>query len=299
MNKNSVKYLLGIDGGGTKTEFLLTDIECKEIDRVLLGGSNPINVGIENTIAVLSDGIKKISANIDFSETVVFAGVAGIKTGNFAELINDFLSEYSFVGYSCSSDVELALESALKDEDGTVLIMGTGIAAFSRSGEKLYRTGGRGYLIDKGGSGFHFGSDALNAAFEFIDGRGGSKIIFELVEKKLGCSIEKGIVDVYKGGAASVAAFAPVVFEAAELQDEKALEIIEKNAKEAAAVINGASNLSGLINKKVAICGGLSKHKEILCKYISRYLQKDVELVFVDMPMVEAAVSLAKKLSGV
>ena len=70
-----------------------------------------------------------------------------------------------------TSDIDLALEASLKGENGTAVIMGTGIVAYSRVGKKLHRAGGRGYLIDKGGSGFHFGADALNSAFEFIDGR--------------------------------------------------------------------------------------------------------------------------------
>ena len=37
MSDNRIKYLLGIDGGGTKTEFLLTDINENEKSRVILG----------------------------------------------------------------------------------------------------------------------------------------------------------------------------------------------------------------------------------------------------------------------
>ena len=60
MDKKSIKYLLGIDGGGTKTEFLLSDLNGNEIKRLFLGGSNPVNIGIENTLAVLEKGIKQI-----------------------------------------------------------------------------------------------------------------------------------------------------------------------------------------------------------------------------------------------
>ncbi len=296
-SKNS-KYFLGIDGGGTKTEFLLTDENRNEIKRFFLGGSNPVSINIENTYSVLCDGVRKICAGIDIHNVAVFAGIAGAKTGDNEKLINGLLSEFGFYTSLCSSDIDLALELTLKGGNGTAVIMGTGIVAFSRNGEKLFRTGGRGYMIDKGGSGFHYGSDALNSAFEFIDGRGGSEIILSLVEKKLGRPLEEGIAEIYKGGACSVASFCPVIFEAYNLGDNKAYEIIENNAKEAAAVINGALNISENTEKKVVICGGLCKQREILSPFIMKHLADDVTLTFTDEPMVNAAVNLAEKLSG-
>lgn len=298
MSKQDVKYLLGIDGGGTKTEFLLTDIRGKEINRILLGSSNPVNSGIENTFSVLSSGIKRICDGYIFSDISVFAGIAGAKTGNNGRRITEFLSDFGFGAFSSGSDVDLALELTLSGENGTAVITGTGIVAFSRKGDSLYRTGGRGYLIDKGGSGFHFGSHALNSAFSFLDGRDGSKIILKLTEKKLGKPLEVGASEIYKGGPSFIASFAPIVFEAFSLGDEKAREIIEINAKETASVINGALKISENPEKKVVICGGLTKQNEILEPFIKKYLADDVMLSFNTAPMVNAAVSLAGKLLG-
>ena len=291
--KYDVKYLLGVDGGGTKTEFLLTDLNGNEIKRIFLGGSNPNNQGIENTFAVLGEGITKICDGFDDGEISAFAGIAGSKTGNNQELIRDFLSGFRFAVYDCGSDVDLALETALKGKDGTAVIMGTGIVAFARSGEKLYRTGCRGYMIDKGGSGFHYGSDDLNSAFEFIEGRGGSETILKLIEKKLGKKLEDSAAEIYSGGASYVASFAPVVFEAYNSGDAAAGEIIDRNAYEAAKIINAAGkNTDG----QTVICGGLCKQKEILSSFLMKYIEKETPLVFADEPMANGAASLANRL---
>ena len=294
MIKNEVKYLLGIDGGGTKTEFLLTDRLRQEIRRIVLGGSNPVNTGIENSCNVLSEGIKRICEGINYSEISVFAGIAGAKTGENAKLITDFLSGFGFLRFSCGSDVDLALELTLSGENGTAVIAGTGIVAISRNGEELYRTGGRGYMIDKGGSGFHFGADALNSAFSFLYGRNGSEAILKLVEKRLGKSLEKGAGEIYKGGPSFVASFAPVVFDAYSCGDRKAAEIIDRNAREIADIINGALKISQLSEKNAVICGGLAKQGEILFPFIKKYLTEDVRLTFNTEPMVNAAVTLAE-----
>ncbi len=293
------KYLLGIDGGGTKTEFLLTDSSGKEIRRLILGASNPVSTGIDNTYNILSDGIKELCEGLNLSEISVYAGIAGAKSIDNQQLINTFLSKFGFVSFNCGSDVDLALEVALKSENGVAVIMGTGIVAFARSGEKLHRSGGRGYMIDKGGSGFHFGSDALNSAFEFIDGRGGSETILKLIEKKLGKSLESSVLEIYGGGASFVASFAPVVFEAFRLGDSVASEIIDRNAYEAAKIINGAYKSLKDNENKIVVCGGLCKQKEILYPFLLKYIEGDFSLEFLDEPMVNGAISLARRKSNV
>lgn len=295
MNRNNIQFLLGIDGGGTKTEFLLTDSKGSEISRIRCGSSNPVNLGIDNTFRILSDGIMQICKDSDKSLISVFAGIAGAKTGENKSLINDFLSQSGFGKYACGSDIDLALELALGEKDGTVVIIGTGVVGLARKGEKLYRIGGRGYMIDKGGSGFCFGSDALNAAFESLDGREKSKEFLLLVENKLGKTLDKAVQDIYRGGPAFVASFAPVVFDAYKLNNETAAEIIDRNAKEIAKIINAALYNTGKCSQKTVICGGLSSQKEILYPFIAKYLEYDTEISFNDEPMVNAAVALAKK----
>ena len=294
MSNKTVKYLLGVDGGGTKTEFLLCDLNGKEIRRLFLGGSNSVNRGIGNTFAVLGEGIEQVCDGFDFGEISVFAGVAGSKSGENQRLINEFLSHFGFASFGCGSDIDLALEAALKGEDGTAVIMGTGIVAYARCGERLHRAGGRGYMIDKGGSGFHFGSDALNSAFEFTDGRGGSETIFNLVENKLGKKLEESVADIYGGGTAYIASFAPVVFEAFKVGDPVACEIIDRNAYEAAKVINGARRVLNNCGRKIVVCGGLCRQMEILEQFLLKYIEGEASLEFLDEPMVNGAVLLAK-----
>ena len=43
-------YYLGIDGGGTKTEFLLVSENGDEISRITLGASNPVDIGMSKAL---------------------------------------------------------------------------------------------------------------------------------------------------------------------------------------------------------------------------------------------------------
>ena len=292
---DSIRFLLGIDGGGTKTHFVLADPDGKEIKTLLLGASNPVNIGTDAACAVLSEGISRICEGLDPGTVSVFAGVAGAATGDNRKIIADFLSGFGFAFSDCGSDIDLALETALHGENGTAAIMGTGIVAYSRSGEKLHRSGGRGFMIDRGGSGFHFGADALNAAFEFLDGRGGSETILKLVEEKLGKSLESAD-GIYKGGATYIASFAPAVFEAFRSNDPTAAQIIDRNAFEAAKIINGARRALNLRNDRIVICGGLGSQKEILYPFLTKYIEGEASLTFLDEPTVNGALALARRM---
>lgn len=289
--KNKIKYLLGIDGGGTKTEFLLTDLYENRIKRVVLGSSNPVNIGIENTKKILKTGITQICENINPAEISLFAGLAGGITGNNKEIIGDFLSDFGFGAFSNGSDTESALKIALGDDNGVVVIIGTGIVAFSQKNGTRRRIGGWGYLIDKGGSGFSFGSDALNSALCHLDGRGGSQLILSLIEKQLNKPLTDAISDIYSGGAAYVASFAPAVFEAFRNGDKEAEAIIGRNAREIALIIRTGFEFT---ENKAVLCGGLCRYKDILEPILIKELNGSINLIFSDEPQINGAVKLAK-----
>ena len=289
----TIKYLLGIDGGGTKTEFLLTDMSFNEIRRIILGTSNPVNTGIENTKRILKQGIEEICDGLEFSEISLFAGLAGGSAPDIKAEIGSLLSSFGFGACSNGSDADSAVELALNGENGAAVIMGTGIIAFARTGAETHRIGGRGFMIDKGTSGFCLGSEALNAAFEYLDKRGSSSIIYELVEKQLGKSPEAAICEIYAGGASFIASFAPIVFEAYKKGDKTAEDILDRNVRESVKLLNAAQSYLKK-GEKTVICGGLCKQKDILKSFFDKYISADFPLVFSDEPMVNGALIIAK-----
>lgn len=290
---NNINYLLGIDAGATKTEFLLTDIDGNEINRVFLGAANPVNVGLENTQEILAEGIAQVCGYINRREISVYAGIAGGISGNYKTLIYNFLSDLGFGATANGSDTDNAIETALKGGNGVVVIMGTGIVAFSQDNGVRHRTGGWGYLIDKGGSGFTFGSDALNSALKYYDGRGGSRLILQLIEKEIAKPLHESISDIYSGGVTSAASFSHTVFDAFRSDDKEAESIIDKNTLEIAGIIRTAcSFVSG--NKRVILCGGLCHEKDILKPFLLKHLSDEYCFEFSTEPMVNGAVSLAK-----
>lgn len=296
MNDNKISFLLGIDGGGTKTEFLLTDINKKVIKRIKLGASNPSNIGIDKALAVLTQGIKLICEDIAPSEISVFAGIAGSGNDEIQNSIYRHLKSLGFAFAGNSSDTFNALKAALDDNDGIAVIMGTGTVAFGRSGTELFHSGGYGYMIDKGGSGFCLGSDALNSAFEFSDQRGGSEIIYELISEKLGKPLNKALSDIYSKGPSFVASLAPIVFEAFRKNDKAAKDILFNNTLETAKMIRSICSKKDSLRDNIVFIGGLCREKEILEQFLRMHLDDSYHLFFSDEPIINGAVSLAYEL---
>ena len=294
---DKIRYFLGIDAGGTKTEFLLTDENGNEIKRVFLGSANPLNSGAEKAQEILSTGISQVCEGIKLSEVSVFAGLAGGISGNNKVIISNFLSSFGFGAYGNGSDTDNALEAALNGEDGVVVIMGTGIVAFCQKNSERFRVGGWGYMIDKGGSGFSVGSDVLDAAFKDFDGRSNSGVIRQLVEKKINRPLPEIIGDIYSEGAVSVAAFAPVAFEAYDMGDKDAEKILSRNAQEIAVLIRTCCEKIGK-SDRIVLCGGMCKRKDILAPMIENHLGGGYNSGFLNEPMVNGAVSLAMKIGG-
>ncbi len=289
-----IKYLLGIDGGGTKTEFLLTDLSYNVLNRIVSVSSNPVNIGIDSAISVLKNGIDDICKGIDLSEISVFAGLSGAGNIDIRSDIEDFFSSLGFGNYKIGTDADSAVAVALHGQDGIALLLGTGIICYYVKNGCLNRIGGRGFMIDKGGSGFCYGSDVLNAAFEHLDGRENSKVIFELVENRLGKKLEDAVSDIYSGGASYVASFAPVAFEAYKRGDVVAEKIINRNLSETAKIINTAkSNFNDSVS--IVICGGLTNEKEIIRDILPRYLSSGVSFEFLQQDIVYGALLIGKE----
>ncbi len=292
-DRTPIRYLLGIDGGGTKTEFLLTDLSGNALERVILGASNPVDVGIEKTKCILQEGIRQVCSGIDPREISVYAGIAGGISGNNLESIRRFLKKWSLGAVASGSDVNTALQLCLQGGDGICLIMGTGIVAFAQQGGKQHRIAGWGYLLDKGGSGYNLGADALDSALRHIDGRGGSELLLRLIEDQLQKPLADSISRIYSGGKTGIASFAPLVFEAFKQADKEAERILRRNVQEVCQIIAaGCAHFDE--PPKVAICGGLVNDADILLPFFKEYLNNTVQPEFITEPIVNGAIALAR-----
>lgn len=274
--QNTTQFYLGIDGGGTKTAFLLTDAAGREHAKCTLGPSNPNDVGLDATCALLGEGIAKVTALLPLACISVFAGIAGAATGEHAASITAYLRGLGFAKAEAASDVRICLASCLKDEDGIMVIMGTGSVAYAQCNGKIIRAGGYGYLFGDAGSGFALGQGAILSALQAEDGSGPATLLHDLVADACGkACVVNALPDFYRGGKAEIARYAPTVFEAYALGDAVATEILVRNVRAVADLICAAGSRMGKDHIPVVLCGGLMAKGAVILPLLQDALKDD------------------------
>ena len=293
--KSPVSYFLGIDGGGTKTAFLLQNREGKILRQVSLTSSNPNDVGMDRCKSVLESGIRECCQGLPFREISMYAGLAGSKGGNTAQLLREFFASFGFARSDIGSDMDTALALGLRGQDGMIVILGTGNVALAQKNGVQKRIGGWGYLLDSGGSGYNLGRDALEAALCAGDGRGKATLLQQLLEEKLGKSIPESIPEIYRGGKRLIAGFAPLVFDACDQGDKIAREILEKNIAYLARLIGAGLDFLETPDLPIALMGGLCHRGDLFLPRLKEFLPQATGLHINLSPMTEGAILLARK----
>ncbi len=293
---NDSKYYLGIDGGGTKTAFVLADEEMNIVRRETLDCTNPIDIGIELAKDRLREGINRICRGIPASRISIFAGIAGGSSSNNRALFRTFFSEFGFAAYDCDTDNRNIIAAGLGKSNGLSVILGTGFCVFRQKDGKMRRFAGWGYLFDGGASGYNIGRDGLSVHFNYLDGIGEKTMISELIlaEGKDGQIL---LGELYAGGKREVATYAATVYTAARAGDKTAEQIIKSNMAFAAKMIEAAAKELTEERIPVVLAGGLTKDRETL-DYLNEALTEPQKYDIKVLPCepVIGALAIAKEL---
>lgn len=295
-----IQYYLGIDGGGTKTEFLLENVRDHTVRRIIGEGCNPNAVGIETTKQILKSGIYQVCEGISMNLVVAFAGIAGCKSGNYTDEIRNLFEGLHFADYRIGSDNESIIAAGLGGQEGISVILGTGICAYAVTKHAQHKIAGWGYLFDNGGSSFHIGRDAIACYYSAYDGSGPKTSLTGRIEEISDCPSEELLKRLYSGGNKLVASYAVPVFEEAEKGDAVAESILEKNFAEIARIIRAALKYFPDRSEPIPVifAGGLTK-RPTLMTLLKKALGEDAErcdLRILQVDPVVGSIQLAKEI---
>jgi N-acetylglucosamine kinase-like BadF-type ATPase len=220
-----MQTILGIDGGGTKTTFLMVDEDGHELARVETGPSNYIAVGRDQSRQAIADGIHQLPGTPD----VVSAGFAGAGKPECIQHYRDiFAGLLPNAKVITETDVHMAYFGALGNEPGVVLMVGTGSIIMGRKRDgTLFRYGGwRPHFGDEG-SGFWIGREATRTALAFEEDHRHSDFP-PYVATLLGLNRIEGVIPAWtagKVGAPQIAALAQALI--ARFSDEPGAGILK------------------------------------------------------------------------
>ncbi len=255
----NVEYIIGIDGGGTKTEAVAYDLNGNKISEGISGFGN-ILVNKEEGLKNIEISVLKCIKDLDESKCLhIYAGLAGAETGNNKEIIKSYIEERFPVSVTVVSDADLAINALLKGEDGILTISGTGSISCGKKGKESFRAGGWGNILGDEGSGYFIAIEAIKKMVnDNDDGKEVSYLSKKVLEELKIKDIPSMIKFVYSSNKGDIAALVPVVVRAADAGDENAAHILKEAGSHLARITYKTYKLMNLKeNVSIAVKGSI------------------------------------------
>lgn len=233
-------YVIGIDGGGTKSLLKLADKEGNLLATCHGGPSNIYSSSLDTVKESLNQIIHEAlaQAQVDMKEIErLCLGTAGAGREEASLILTRILNE---IGVHCdliiTHDAMTALYGALGKGEGIILISGTGSVCYgNRSDGSYHRAGGWGHIMSDEGSGYDIGRRILTQVMKSYDGRGIESILTKLVLGKLDIESVEDLVSFAHGpdtGKSGIADLGRLLDPACFAGDKAAMQIAKDAAKE-------------------------------------------------------------------
>lgn len=255
------KFILGVDGGGTKTDAVIADENGKVIASATNGGANWERMGISKALDSLEEVINSAAASAGISTSdIAYAtfAIAGIDWPNDIKLYLPITERLGIKNFEIMNDSFAALYAGSKNLEGIVSIAGTGgktsgIYAGNKvqsMGMELGEGGGAGQLVGLAleyiAMQFHKSAEP-SALYESIPAALGKKPGIEFFEA------------VARSGTRLNESLAPEIFKLADQNDVGALYAVKKTALQHAKDVCGIAKQLGIRDQEVTVvrAGGL------------------------------------------
>lgn len=165
-----MRYVLGFDGGGTKTECVLMEETGAILARSRSGASNAVNLGANAAAAALAEAGKQAlrsAAKSPCDVAYILAGISGAgEPAARAEIQANLKPVFPKATIVVASDLILSL-AATGEIPSLVVIAGTGSAVLGRTSPlELARAGGFGPIIGDAGSANDIGRKTVARCFQ-------------------------------------------------------------------------------------------------------------------------------------
>lgn len=252
-----VRYL-GIDGGGSKTTFLLVDEYYNEVCHIQSGPSNWISVGQEAAQAAIREGFSQLTE----TPSVICAGFAGAARPEgaafYKELLSSLVPKATII---IESDAFIASIGAIGVDPGVLLIAGTGSIVIGRSRDgSMFRVGGWGPHFGDDGSGFWIGREAVRAALRSIDSQGSREFAHHIAQS-LGLKSITEIVTAWATGNVGVPEIAGLFPEVVKIYpSEPADRILAEAASQLRQLVEIAAKRVGVDDCRKSLSGSVANH---------------------------------------
>lgn len=246
--------VLGVEGGGTKTAWVL--LRCDEssaavVERGKLPPSNLRLTHHERLRAMLGE----LPREVDRAGVFLAGCVTAQDRDELSALCRGIWPAAHLV---TGSDRDSGLAAALQDRDGIAVNAGTGSSVTGRRGGRIEKAGGWGHILGDIGGGYYLSIEALRLLLREYDlHRGEAEFAAEILRALSLNNFDELVRWAQTADKMQTATLAPIVFAAAEQGDARVRQLLENGASMLAQYTAAVAGRLEFANPEVRLLGGL------------------------------------------
>lgn len=266
-------YLLGIDGGGTGCRAALADLNGRILG-VGKSGSANIMTDMDTARHNILDATQAAfaSAGIDASLINSLSAVLGLAGANVGDNAANLKASLPFKDAKVFSDGLIALQGAIGNNDGTVVILGTGSAFITRTGNDVQFAGGWGFKVSDLGGGARLGRHLLEESLLAYDRFHAASPLTEAVMQRFENNPHRIVQFAHSATPSDFGTFAPMIFDYAAKEDVVALALLQTAVEQ---IEQGLDAIMSARQTRLSLLGGLGPlYEKRLSPHYQAKLQK-------------------------
>src|SRR5882724_3901060 len=277
---NGREKILGVEGGGTKTAWVLVErtgtggadsgSQLRILDQ---GGLPSSNFRLETP-----DRLRAIFGELpgEIDRAGIF--LAGCGNAEDRQSLSRLCAEiWPNARIVTGSDRESGLAAALGHGDGIVVSAGSGSSVTGRRGDRIEKAGGWGHILGDTGGGYFLSICALRLILREYDlHRGEVQLSAKILHALSLNNLDELVRWAQTADKMEIAMLTAVVFEAAANGDARVMEIIEDGARVLSEYTEAVASRLHLLAPKVVLLGGLFQRDSIYTHAFRRRLKKNL-----------------------
>ena len=194
-----MRYYLGVDGGGTKTAFVLIDADGRVLATHTAGPAYYFEVGLDTVRAMLATGIEAVCRQAGLAPAALDYSFLGLPAyGEDSSLLGTLDAMASpllaSARYRCGNDAQCGFAGALAGGDGINVVAGTGSIAYGEHRGRVARSGGWGELFGDEASAYWVAREGLTLFARMSDGREPMGPLHAVLKRHFGLAADLDLV---------------------------------------------------------------------------------------------------------
>ncbi len=271
--RDAPERILGLEGGGTKTAWVLLERDRDNVRILDQGKLPPSNFRLTTPVrlrAILGELPKEVDR--------VGIFLAGCAVGEDQQSLSRLCAEiWPSAKIIVGNDRDSGLAAALGHADGIVVNAGSGSSVTGRRGDRIEKAGGWGHILGDAGGGYFLSVQALRLILREYDlQRGEMQFTAKILHALSLNNLDEVVRWAQTADKMEIAMLAPVVFEAAAGGDARLLEIIEEGAVVLCEYTEAVASRLHLLAPRVVLMGGLFYRDSIYTHAFRRRLKKNL-----------------------